>query len=66
MISVIRAFQYVCDGMQIIWAQMLIPYDKNMEVWSMDLTLSTKLDLDFIITNFIITRRQLTIVTMSK
>lgn len=40
MISVIRAFQYVCDGMQIIWAQMLIPYDKNMEVWSMDLTLS--------------------------
>lgn len=67
--------------MQIIWAQMLIPYDKNMEVWSMDL-LSTDLDLDldldldfiitdfiitdFIITNFIITGRQLTIVTMSK
>lgn len=61
----------MCDGMQIIWAQMLIPYDKNMEVWSMDLLstdldLDLDLDLDFIITDFIITGRQLTIVTMSK
>jgi len=23
MISLIRAFQYVCDGMQIIWAHLL-------------------------------------------
>lgn len=58
MISIIRAFQY---GMQIIWAQLLrIPYDKNMEVWTMDLTLSTDLDLDFIITG-----RQLALVTTS-
>lgn len=60
MISIIRAFQY---GMQIIWAQLLrIPYDKNMEVWTMDLTLSTDLDLDL---DFIITGRQLALVTTS-
>ena len=60
MISIIRAFQY---GMQIIWAQLLrIPYDKNMEVWTMDLTLSTDLDLDL---DFIIPGRQLALVTTS-